>query len=85
MLPGKMGGVYYDRILRLFCIFSRGTVEKIEKLNRLNDSAEFIMSYVESKEPLITELEERRELVEAMKDVKKRLSAAVHWIHSCYG
>ena len=48
----------FKKVLNLFCIFRRTTIEMVKRLSKMSDPANYVLAYAKKQEPLLHIVEE---------------------------
>ena len=78
---------YLEHLLRVFCIFRRGTVERIKELLTKTEPGKYVLEYVNSNDDLFSSAAERYNLQDILpvfvEKFPTRLKAVLDWVHRC--
>ena len=76
-----------ERIIKVFCLFRRGTVTNIEHLLDKPEPGEYVMEYASENEALLTQLMATKKLqsihAEFIEKFATRMTLVVEWINQC--
>ena len=74
-----------DKVLKVFCVFRRNTIEKVRSLFSKSNPGEYILSYAMSSDPLLSSLlkETRYNLSYTFRKLRLRLNFVMNWIREC--
>ena len=74
-----------EKLLKVFCVFRRQTVQRIQKLLTNPNPAEYVLSYAIKHEPLLPEVTKGGGTAITMftKQFPVRLSAVLKWVQTC--